>query len=117
MADHVRWEAVAFAGDGFHRAIAWQVITTRTGVEFRPAGIQGSDLPRLPDSTADTLVKVVDALGVAGVELFSGNVPSVGAGRGIRLNAVSVKSVRQKSGAAARWLVEGNDNAVAHTNG
>lgn len=33
----------------------------------------------------DTLMKVVDALDAAGIELISENAPSTGAGRGVRL--------------------------------
>jgi DNA-binding XRE family transcriptional regulator len=65
----------------------------------------------------DTLVKVIDALEAAGVELISDNMPSTGTGRGVRLKEVAVKTLRRKSTAAVAWLVEGNDNAVAHTNG
>ncbi len=65
----------------------------------------------------DTLVKVINALEAAGVELISDNTPSTGTGRGVRLKEVAAKSVRHKSTEAATWLAEGNDNAVAHTNG
>jgi len=56
----------------------------------------------------DTLVKVIDALEAAGVELIADNMPSVGTGRGVRLKAVAVKSVRHKSIEAANWQAEGN---------
>jgi len=65
----------------------------------------------------DTLVKVIDALEAAGVELISDNMPSTGIGRGVRLKEVTVKTLRRKSTTAVAWLAEGNDNAVAQTNG
>lgn len=63
----------------------------------------------------DTLVKVIDALEAAGVELIADNMASVGAGRGVRLKEVAEKAVRHKSIKAAAWLAEGNDNGVADT--
>lgn len=65
----------------------------------------------------DTLVKVIDALEAAGVELIADNMVSVGAGRGVRLKEVAEKAVRHKSIKANAWLAEGNDNGVADTNG
>jgi len=37
----------------------------------------------------DTLVKVVNALEAAGIELIGENVPSAGAGRGVRLREIA----------------------------
>ncbi len=65
----------------------------------------------------DTLVKVIDALEAAGVELIADNMPSTGTGRGVRLKDVAVKAIRQKRAAAAGWLAEGNNNGLADTNG
>ena len=43
----------------------------------------------------DTLVKVVDALEGAGIELIGDNAPSSGRGRGVRLKDTAEKAVRQ----------------------
>ncbi|MBC7497526.1 MAG: helix-turn-helix transcriptional regulator [Sphingomonadaceae bacterium] len=64
----------------------------------------------------DTLVKVVDALEAAGVELIGENDPSIGSGRGVRLKAVAAKTVLHKNTGPAAWLSGGNDG-VANTDG
>lgn len=43
----------------------------------------------------DTLVKVVTALEAAGIELLGDNVPSLGAGRGVRLREARKLNVKQ----------------------
>lgn len=65
----------------------------------------------------DTLVKVIDALEAAGVELIADNMPSTGTGRGVRLKEVAAKTVRHKSNGPAVWLAGGNGDGVADTNG
>ncbi len=53
--------------------------------------------------TIDTLVKVVEALGRAGIELIGENMSSAGAGRGVRLKEVvpvTRQARRQKPNAA-----------------
>ena len=64
----------------------------------------------------DTLVKVVDALEAAGVELIGENDPSIGSGRGVRLKAVAAKTVLHENTGPAAWLSGGNDG-VANTDG
>ena len=64
----------------------------------------------------DTLVKVVDALEAAGVELIGDNVPSTGNGRGVRLKAVAVRAVLHKNSGSAAWQSGGNDD-VANARG
>ncbi|HEU4992146.1 MAG TPA: helix-turn-helix transcriptional regulator [Luteimonas sp.] len=44
--------------------------------------------------TVDTLVKVVDALDAAGVELLGEGAPSAGSGRGVRLKEAAGGGVR-----------------------
>ena len=63
----------------------------------------------------DTLVKVIDALEAAGVELIADNMPSTGTGRGVRLKAVAVKAIRHKSIEPAARLAGGHDDGVADT--
>lgn len=65
----------------------------------------------------DTLVKVVDALEAAGIELIGDNVPSTGSGRGVRLKAVAVKTALNKNIGPAEWLAGGNGDGMANTNG
>jgi len=64
----------------------------------------------------DTLVKVVDALEAAGVELIGENDPSTGNGRGVRLNSVAAKTIIHKNIGPAASLSGGNDG-VANSNG
>lgn len=64
----------------------------------------------------DTLVKVVDALEAAGIELIGDNVQSIGNGRGVRLKTVAVRAVLHKTSGSATWQNGGNDD-VANTRG
>jgi predicted transcriptional regulator len=50
--------------------------------------------------TIDTLVKVIDALETAGIELIADNMPSTGTGRGVRLRDVAAMAPRSKQPAA-----------------
>lgn len=65
----------------------------------------------------DTLVKVVDALEGAGIELIADNMQSVGSGRGVRLKEVAVKPIRHKSIDAVKLRAEGSGNGLADANG
>ena len=60
----------------------------------------------------DTLVKVVDALEAAGVELIGDNVPSTGNGRGVRLRAVTARAVLNKNSGSATWQNGGSDGVA-----
>lgn len=64
----------------------------------------------------DTLVKVVDALEAAGVELIGDNAPSTGSGRGVRLKAVVAKTILYKDIGPAPWP-RGENDGVANTIG
>lgn len=49
----------------------------------------------------DTLMKVIEALDAAGIELIGDNSPSVGQGRGVRLREAAVRTAAQPNPAAA----------------
>jgi len=65
----------------------------------------------------DTLVKVVDALEAAGVELIADNMPSTGSGRGVRLKEVAAPAGRHGRNGAAVGQAEGNGDGAADFNG
>lgn len=50
----------------------------------------------------DTLMKVVQALEDAGVELIGENSPSIGTGRGLRLREAAARPAQRSNGRAAR---------------
>ena len=49
----------------------------------------------------DSLMKVIDALDAAGIELIGDNSPSMGQGRGVRLREAAIRSVAKSESAAA----------------
>jgi len=49
----------------------------------------------------DSLMKVIDALDAAGIELIGDNSPSMGQGRGVRLREAAIRSAAKSASAAA----------------